>query len=198
MSKNRLFSLLRACLLAGVFLICILNVPALAHADPSPGCFDADPATLCDPATLPVCGAGVTGPCKGPSEVFTPPACGPGVPLPCTGPAETFPTPITPTPTETPTPAGSTCTDNNPQTICEDDAKKIYDRLRDAINFLSALVGVVVIMMIIIGGIQYTTAGSDPKKIAGAKARVYSAILALVVYIFIFAFLQWLVPGGVL
>jgi hypothetical protein len=59
------------------------------------------------------------------------------------------------------------------------------------------IVGVVVVMMIIIGGIQYSSANGDPKKIAAAKSRVYNALLALVAYLFIFSFLQWLIPGGI-
>lgn len=91
------------------------------------------------------------------------------------------------------------CTDNNPQTTCQatDPENGVYKWLKTSINFLSAIVGVVVVMMIVMGGIQYSTAGSDPKRIAGAKARVYSAILALVFYLFMFSFLQWLVPGGI-
>lgn len=65
------------------------------------------------------------------------------------------------------------------------------------INALSGIVGVVVVIMIIIGGIQYSSAGSDPQKIASAKSKIVNALLALLVFIFLYAFLQWVVPGGV-
>ena len=74
----------------------------------------------------------------------------------------------------------------------------ILDYLVLFINVLSALVGVVVIISIIAGGIQYTSAGSDPQKVAAAKNRIRNAIVALVFFIFMYAFLNWLVPGGVL
>lgn len=70
------------------------------------------------------------------------------------------------------------------------------------VNFLSIGVGVVVIAMIIIGGIQYILAGSDvaspgkPSAVAAAKQRIVNSLIALVAYLFIFAFLQWLIPGG--
>lgn len=66
------------------------------------------------------------------------------------------------------------------------------------IRLLTGLVGVAVVGSIIVGGIQYTTAADDPQAIAKAKSRIYSAILALIVFIFFFSLLQWLVPGGVI
>lgn len=65
------------------------------------------------------------------------------------------------------------------------------------INFLTAVVGIVVTIAIIIGGIQYSTSADDPQKVAAAKARIINAVLALLAFIFLWAFLQWLVPGGV-
>lgn len=66
------------------------------------------------------------------------------------------------------------------------------------IRVLSGLVGIVVITMVIVGGVQYTTSRGDPQAVAAARTRITNAVLALVFYLFIFAFLQWLVPGGVL
>lgn len=74
----------------------------------------------------------------------------------------------------------------------------IIKRLNQAINILSALVGIVVTIMIIIGGIQYTTAGEDPNAVAKAKKHISQAILALVGYGITFAFLQYIIPGGLL
>jgi len=62
---------------------------------------------------------------------------------------------------------------------------------------LSVMVGVVVTAMIIVGGIQYSAAGSDPQKVAAAKSKIINALLALVIFIFMVGFLQWLVPGGI-
>lgn len=66
------------------------------------------------------------------------------------------------------------------------------------INALSALVGIVVVMMIVIAGIQYSTTADNPQTAVEAKKRIANAIGALLLYIFMFAFLQWIVPGGVL
>jgi len=66
-----------------------------------------------------------------------------------------------------------------------------------AINILSAAVGVIVVIMVAVGGVQYTASKDNPQQTAAAKERIRNALLALVAYIFMFAFLQWLVPGGI-
>lgn len=66
-----------------------------------------------------------------------------------------------------------------------------------AINALSGAVGIVVVIMIIWGGIQYTSARDNPQQAAAAKEHIRNAIFALVIYIFIVAFINWIVPGGV-
>jgi hypothetical protein len=65
------------------------------------------------------------------------------------------------------------------------------------INVLSIGVGLIVVAMIIVGGIQYIAAGDNPSATASAKQRIVNALVALVAYILLFALIQWLVPGGV-
>jgi hypothetical protein len=67
----------------------------------------------------------------------------------------------------------------------------------DFTRLLSALVGIVIVIMITIGGIQYAASGPDPSAVTAAKKRIMNALIALVLYIFMFSFLQWLVPGGI-
>lgn len=67
-----------------------------------------------------------------------------------------------------------------------------------AIKLLTGAVGLIVTIMIIVAGIQYSSAGSDPQKVASAKSKVTNAIIALVTYIFLFGLLQWLWPGGLI
>lgn len=63
-------------------------------------------------------------------------------------------------------------------------------------KLLSALVGIVIVIMIAVGGVQYTTARDDPNAVSAAKTRIRNAILSLVFYIFSVAFLNYLIPGG--
>lgn len=72
----------------------------------------------------------------------------------------------------------------------------IVKDLNQAVNFLAALVGVVVVGTIILGGIQYTMAGDNPSALGAAKQRIINGLIALLAFLFMYAFLQWLVPGG--
>lgn len=69
--------------------------------------------------------------------------------------------------------------------------------IQDLVNFLSAGVGLVVVAMIIMGGIQYSAAGDNSQKVTDAKKRITNALLALLAFIFLFSFVQWLIPGGI-
>jgi len=74
----------------------------------------------------------------------------------------------------------------------------IMGYVNDFIKILSAVVGLVVTGVIIFAGIRYSSAGGDPNKVAEAKKLITNAVVALVSYIFLIAFLSWVVPGGVL
>ena len=96
----------------------------------------------------------------------------------------------------------TTSTDTCNNTTTSDSLKKcvqnngITKDLQLIVNVLSAGVGIVVIAMIILGGIQYSIAGDNAQAVSAAKQRITNALLALFAYLFIFAFLQWLIPGG--
>ena len=74
---------------------------------------------------------------------------------------------------------------------------EIIDYLVIFINALSAIVGIVVVIMIVVGGIQYSTARDNPQAVQAAKGRITNAIISLLVYLFFYAFLQYLIPGGI-
>lgn len=68
--------------------------------------------------------------------------------------------------------------------------------LNPAIALLSALVGIAVVIAIVWGGITVATSAGDPQKAAAGKNHIRNAIIGLVAFIFLYAFLKWLVPGG--
>lgn len=74
----------------------------------------------------------------------------------------------------------------------------IHD-IQVVVNILSALVGVVVVGTIVLGGVQYIMAGAggSSEDVNKAKQRIMNGAIALLVYFFMFALLQWLIPGGV-
>jgi|SRR5579884_2862703 len=64
------------------------------------------------------------------------------------------------------------------------------------IDILSICFGLVAVISIIIGGINYSTSEGDPQKSSRAKSRIVNAIVAVVAYLFLYSFLQFIVPGG--
>lgn len=64
------------------------------------------------------------------------------------------------------------------------------------LNFLGAIVGLIVTISVVAGGIQYAISANDPAALAAARSRVRNAVIALVAFLFLYGFLQWLVPGG--
>lgn len=73
----------------------------------------------------------------------------------------------------------------------------INDYINPLVKFLAALAGLAVVVSVIIGGIQYQTAGGDSGKVAKAKGHIYQAFIALFAFLFLIAFLEWLLPGGI-
>lgn len=71
----------------------------------------------------------------------------------------------------------------------------IINFLLDIVKYLGGLVGLLVVLMIIIGGVQYITAASNPKGIEAAKSRITNAVIALILYILMFGILNYLIPG---
>ena len=68
--------------------------------------------------------------------------------------------------------------------------------LNPFIRLMSALVGVIVVISIILGGIQYGSSAGDPQKATQAKARIRNSIIALLVFLFLYAILNFVIPGG--
>lgn len=73
----------------------------------------------------------------------------------------------------------------------------IIQDLKDVVNFLAAGVGIVVIANVILGGIQYSMAGGNADGVGKAKTRITNALLALLAFLLMYGFLQWIIPGGV-
>lgn len=92
-------------------------------------------------------------------------------------------------------PLGDNCAGG---TTSEDCLQKnpIVNDLNIIVGFLSGLVGVIVVGVIILGGIQYIAAGDKADAVSAAKKRIVNGVIALAAFLFVFAFLQWLIPGG--
>lgn len=65
------------------------------------------------------------------------------------------------------------------------------------VKFMAALAGLAVIVSVIWGAILYQTSAGDSGKVAKAKGHIYQAFIALFAFLFLIAFLEWLLPGGI-
>lgn len=86
----------------------------------------------------------------------------------------------------------------NPAGDCEtkDSGNCITDDLQVVINFIAAGVGIIIVIMFIWGGVQYSTAGNNPQTVQAARKKILNALIALAAFVFVYAFLQFIVPGG--
>ncbi len=57
----------------------------------------------------------------------------------------------------------------------------VNDTIKKAINFFSAIVGVVSVIMIIYGGFKYISSGGDSGNITSAKNTIIYAVIGLVI-----------------
>ena len=93
-------------------------------------------------------------------------------------------------------PIGNNCaTDAANPTNCLKKVEIVKD-LNIVVNVLAALVGVAVVGTIILGGIQFAAAGDKAEAVSAAKKRIINGLIALFAFLFVYAFLQWLIPGG--
>lgn len=63
-------------------------------------------------------------------------------------------------------------------------------------NIISGLAGIIIAGSIVVAGIQYSASGSSPQVVAEARKRIRNAVLAMFLFAFAYAIIQWLVPGG--
>ena len=71
------------------------------------------------------------------------------------------------------------------------DQTSLGDIVSKIINFLLFFVGVVSVIMIIYGGIQYTTSAGDSGKVTNAKNTILYAIVGLIVSILAYAIVNF-------
>jgi hypothetical protein len=120
------------------------------------------------------------------------PACGVGGGTTPT-PAATTPTPAAQIPSKS-----DDCSSGNSANCCtETNCDLVTEYVNPTIDFLAAGVGIVVVVMMVIGGIQYITSQDDPQKVSQAKSRITNALFALLLFALMYSLLEWLVPGGI-
>jgi hypothetical protein len=86
----------------------------------------------------------------------------------------------------------------DPATNCNDKQCDVIGKyVGPAITLLAISFGLIATISLILGGIQYSMSEGDPQKSSSAKNRITNTIIAVVAFLFLFAFLEFLIPGGV-
>lgn len=67
---------------------------------------------------------------------------------------------------------------------------------KTVVNVLLFIIGAVSVIMLIWGGIRYTTSGGNANSVTSAKNTIMYAIIGLVVAIFAFAIVNWVVGAS--
>ena len=76
------------------------------------------------------------------------------------------------------------------------DQNPIVIWLKRFINLFASIIGVGAIVMIAWGGLQYASSRDNPQAVQAAKTKITNVVIGLAAFIFFYAFIQWLIPGG--
>ena len=79
---------------------------------------------------------------------------------------------------------------------CKGQGTALIDMLFAIIRFLSAGVGVVIVASTVYAGVMYTVSRGDPQAVAAAVTRLRNNVIALGLFIFGYAILNYLIPAG--
>ena len=76
------------------------------------------------------------------------------------------------------------------------DSDALFDILGIGLQIVTYGVGSAAVIGVIIAAYQYITARDNPSQVAAAKNRLLQIIIGLLVWVMIWAILQFLLPGG--
>ena len=77
--------------------------------------------------------------------------------------------------------------------ICDSTDEEAPELIGILINVLLFIIGTLAVIMLIWGGIRYTTSGGNANSVTAAKNTIMYAIIGLVVAIFAYAIVNWVV-----
>jgi hypothetical protein len=81
---------------------------------------------------------------------------------------------------------------------CAGKGNALFDMAFAIIRLLSAGVGIIIVISTVVAGIQYTTSAGDPNAVQAAIQRLANNVIALLIFIFGYAILNFIIPAGFL
>lgn len=61
------------------------------------------------------------------------------------------------------------------------DAPTISQIVRNAVQFVTSIVGVLAVLMMVVGGVMYMSAGGDPKRVNQAKMTIVGGVIGITI-----------------
>lgn len=77
------------------------------------------------------------------------------------------------------------------------DENPIINLLQQAVKVLYGVIGVLAVVVIMVAGVIYGTAGDREDRVKLAKTMITNTIIGILLYVFMTVILNFLVPGGV-
>ena len=74
---------------------------------------------------------------------------------------------------------------------------KIEDILNMVLVVVTTGVGIAAVGSIVFAGVLYITARDNAAQVSKAKTMITNTIIGIIAYILMWAFLEWIIPGGV-
>ena len=97
---------------------------------------------------------------------------------------------------------GNSCGGVNTSIInCDNDSSNgggIFGILLIILNVLTFGIGIAGTLGIVIAGVMYLTARDNEAQVVKAKNMLLNVVIGLAAYALLWAFLQWIIPGGVI
>jgi len=88
----------------------------------------------------------------------------------------------------------SACQADPSSLVCQDNKNNDFGSIiKTVINTLLFLVGAIAVIMVIVGGVMYTTSGGDSGAVTKAKNTIIGAVIGLVVAFLAFAIVNWVI-----
>ena len=74
----------------------------------------------------------------------------------------------------------------------------ISDLLNIVLVILTTGVGIAATVSFVVAGVLYMSAAGSAEQVKKAKNMIFNTVIGLLAYLLMWAFLSWLIPGGVL
>lgn len=87
----------------------------------------------------------------------------------------------------------SQCGSNSSSAVCKSQGDSLGPMIKTIINILLYILGAIAVVMIVIGGIRYTTSGGDSSGIKSAKDTILYAVIGLVIAIMAYSIVNFIV-----